>query len=120
MNKYEVVISDTDSLGIEFFQNSVKIAHQGGVLKEGVNVRLQFPRAAVFEISTEEFLESKLGFQVVPVEIEYTKEMLEAMDWETFKTAVAAKGVKGRSRDPMTAKYLKACETGVLDSSEEE
>lgn len=120
MNKYEVVVSDTDSLGIEFFQNCVKIAQQGGVLKDGVTVRLQFPRAAVFEITTEEFLETKLGFQVVPVDIQYTKEMLDNLEWSDFKNVVKRLVPKGRDRAVMTTQYLEACKTGIVDSSSEE
>lgn len=122
LNKYHVNVSDTDALGIKFFQTCINLAQKGATLKEDNTLKISFPRSVWFEISTEEFLESDIlqGLKVIPVEVQYTKEMLEAMEWETFKTAVALKNVRGRSRDVMTAKYIKACETGVEDSSEEE
>ena len=122
MNKYHVNVSDTDALGIKFFQTCINLAQKGATLKEDNALKISFPRSVWFEISTDEFLESDIlqGLKVIPVEVQYTKEMLEAMEWETFKTSVGQKGVRGRARDVMTAKYIKACETGIVDDSSDE
>lgn len=121
LNKYHVNVSDTDALGIKFFQTCINLAQKGATLKEDNALKISFPRSVWFEIITDEFLESDIlqGLKVIPVEVQYTKEMLEAMDWETFKNIVQAKGIRGRQREVMQSKYLKACETGVVDSTEE-
>lgn len=64
------------------------------------------PVAASFSLDTEDEVET-----VVDVskngETPWTKEQLDAMDWETeFKEVCKSVGITGRSRDKMTKEYL--------------
>lgn len=122
MNKYHVNVSDTDALGIKFFQTCIKLAQKGATLKEDNALKISFPRSVWFEISADEFLETNIlqGLKVIPVEVQYTKEMLEAMKWEEFREVTKKLVPKGRDRQIIMNKYLEAVKSGKVDSSEEE
>lgn len=121
MNKYKVELKATDSAGIKFLENVVKFANMGGKLDSDYPTKNTFPNKAMFYVETEEFLSDDMvnGVRVYPLELQYSKEQLDAMSWPEFKETVKTLVPKGRDRTIMTNKYLEACKTGIVSDSEE-
>lgn len=117
-------INVTATNPVEFVQRLLELGAKGATLKERTCPRLKgLPYAAelVLEITGSDELQAGPGVNAIPVPMAikvYTKEELEAMDWDTFRSAVQSKGVKGRQREVMTVKYLQAVESGIDESSE--
>jgi hypothetical protein len=107
-------ISVTAADPITFINRVIELASQGAVLKEKTFPRLQGkPFALQMEIEVEGNSEipKAPGINPLPVPLSekvYSKEELDSMSWEQFKKAVKAKGIGGRDRDVMVAKYLQA------------
>lgn len=118
-------INVTATNPVEFVQRLLELGAKGATLKERTCPRLKgLPYAAelVLEITGSDELQAGPGVNAIPVPMSikvYTKEELEAMDWDTFRSAVQSKGVKGRQREVMTVKYLQAVESGT-DAVEDE
>lgn len=108
---------------VDFVKKILELGKQGFVLKDNTFPRLKgFPITASFTIETDKTIQMEPGIHTIPIPISqqvFKAEDLEAMDWDSFKDAVKSRGVKGRQRDVMQAKYLKAVEDGVQDVSEE-
>lgn len=119
MNKYLVYVQGPkDSLGFNFIENVVKLANKGATLQEGKLPRCSFPHSAWMYLETDEIMEDSPGFTFQIISEIFTKEQLEAMDWQDFKRIVNKAGVKGKDRQLMTNKYLQA--TDQWDSGEKE
>lgn len=120
-------INVTATNPVEFVQRLLELGAKGATLKERTCPRLKgLPYAAelVLEITGSDELQAGPGVNAIPVPMAikvYTKEELEAMDWDTFRSAVQSKGVRGRQREVMTVKYLQAVESGtdVVEENEE-
>lgn len=113
MNEYKIIIKGVDAFGLKFLHNVVEFTKKGAVISKQHSISNRFPHYVVMEISTNETLVSdiKAGITVAPVLTEYTKEQLEAMDWETFKKVLKKQfGLTGRDRDVLMTKYLQAVE----------
>ena len=119
-------INVTATNPVEFVQRLLELGAKGATLKERTCPRLKgLPYAAelVLEITGSDELQAGAGVNAIPVPMAikvYTKEELEAMDWDTFRSAVQSKGVKGRQREVMTVKYLQAVESGTDVVEDEE
>lgn len=119
-------INVTATNPVEFVQRLLELGARGATLKERTCPRLKgLPYAAelVLEITGSDELQTGPGVNAIPVPMAikvYTKEELEAMDWDTFRSAVQSKGVKGRQREVMTVKYLQAVESGTDVVEDEE
>lgn len=119
-------INVTATNPVEFVQRLLELGAKGATLKERTCPRLKgLPYAAelVLEITGSDELQAGPGVNAIPVPMAvkvYTKEELEAMDWDTFRSAVQSKGVKGRQREVMTVKYLQAVESGTDVVEDEE
>lgn len=119
-------INVTATNPVEFVQRLLELGKQGATLKERTCPRLKgLPYAAelVLEITGSDELKVGPGVNAIPVPMAvkvYTKGELEAMDWDTFRSAVQSKGVKGRQREVMTVKYLQAVESGTDVVEDEE
>lgn len=97
-------------MGLKFLQNIAEYAAKGATLDFKYPTSIRFPQKAMMNYETDEYLITSPDIQVIPIDLEYTKEMLEALDWEVFKRTVAKAGVGGRARDIMTNQYLKKLE----------
>jgi len=109
-NKYIVLVTGTkDSLGFDFMKNVVSLANKGAVLQEGKVPFMRFPHQAFMYFETDELMENTPGFQFQRIQELYTKEQLDAMEWEDFRM-VLKRGfsITGRNRQQMTREYLKA------------
>jgi len=109
-NKYIVLVTGTkDSLGFDFMKNVVSLANKGAVLQEGKVPFMRFPHQAFIYFETDELMENTPGFQFQRIQELYTKEQLDAMEWEDFRM-VLKRGfsITGRNRQQMTREYLKA------------
>lgn len=101
---------------IQFVQRLLELGKQGATLKEKTFPRLKgLPYAVQLEIEVEGSQEvaKAPGVNPLPVPLAekvFTKEELEAMEWDDFKKALKAVGIGGRDRDLMTTKYLKQIE----------
>lgn len=120
MNKYKILLKSTDPMGMRFLSNLMRFANKGATLDRQYSPSLKFPHKAMLYFETEEYLYSNEEMEILPIEIIYTKEMLDEMDWEKFKATVGAKGVGGRKRNIMTNNYLKVVNGEKLEESEEE
>jgi hypothetical protein len=114
MNKYKLQITSQDYYGHNFIDNIIKYAKKGAVLDKKERFYNDYPHACVMVIETEEFLKSEPSVDVVVVREEYTKEALEAMDWDELRAMVkSTKGITGRDRDQLIRKFLEANEQQV-------
>jgi len=119
-------INVTSTNPVDFVQKLLELGAKGATLKERTCPRLKgLPYAAelVLEITGSDELKAAPGVNAIPVPMAikvYSKEELEAMDWDTFRSAVQSKGVKGRQREVMTVKYLQAVESGTDVVEDEE
>jgi hypothetical protein len=139
---YEIHVTSSDPLGINFIRNIVDIAKKGGDFKENEVVRLAFPHHCkmilesdvepipdpqhrVFEVESGKEVRIK-KIEATPVQTEggafimevdpalattdsgarYTKEQLDALDWNEFKIVLKADEITGRDRNKMTTQYL--------------
>lgn len=109
-NKYIVLVTGTkDSLGFDFMRNVVALANKGAVLQEGKVPFMRFPHQAFMYFETDELMENSPGFQFQRIQELYTKDQLEAMEWDDFKMVLKRDfGITGRNRQLMTREYLKA------------
>jgi len=121
MNLYKVELKATDASGIKFLENVIKFSKLGATIDTAYPTKNTFPNKVMLNIETEEHLEDDMvnGVRVYPVELQYSKEQLDAMEWSEFKAAVKHLVPKGRDRNVMTNKYLEACKTGIVSDSEE-
>lgn len=119
-NKYLVLVTGTkDSLGFDFMKNVVSLANKGAVLQEGKVPFMRFPHQAFMYFETDELMENSPGFQFQRIQELYTKDQLEAMEWDDFKMVLKRDfGITGRNRQLMTREYLKAA--GQEASEDEE
>lgn len=115
MNKYKILLKSTDPMGMRFLNNVVLFANAGATLDRDYIPSMKFPFKAMFDYETSDYLETNQEMEVIPLELVYTKEMLDNLEWEEFKKVVGAKGIGGRARELMTNNYLKA----VTQSKEE-
>ena len=111
-NKYIVLVTGTkDSLGFDFMKNVVALANKGAVLQDGKVPFMRFPFQAFMYYETEELMENTPGFQFQRILEVYTKEQLEAMEWDDFKHVLKRDfNITGRNRQLMQKQYLKAVE----------
>lgn len=118
------IVNLTYGSPVDFVNKVLEMGKEGYTLHENTYPRLKgFPITASLVIETDKTVEQAPGLQTIPVPLKdsvFTAEDLEAMEWEDFKDAVQSRGVKGRQRAVMQAKYLKAVEDGVDDVSVEE
>lgn len=110
------IVNLTFGSPVDFVNKVLEMGKQGYTLHENTYPRLKgFPITASLVIETDKTVEQSPGVQTIPVPLKdsvFTAEDLEAMEWEDFKDAVQSRGVKGRQRAVMQAKYLKAVEYG--------
>lgn len=113
----------TASDPVAFVKRLLEAGKEGATLKDRTFPRIKgIPYVAELEINTDIGVDSKPGVNAIPVPLServYTKEELDAMEWETFKATVASRGVGGKKRDLMTNRYLKAIAEGVSESTED-
>ena len=118
------IVNLTYGSPVDFVNEVLEMGKEGYTLHENTYPHLKgFPITASLVIETDKTVEQAPGLQTIPVPLKdsvFTAEDLEAMEWEDFKDAVQSRGVKGRQRAVMQAKYLKAVEDGVDDVSVEE
>jgi len=107
-------INVTGADPISFINRVIELAAQGAKLKDKTFPRLQGrPFALQMEIQVEgsEEIAKAPGVNPLPVPLSdktYTKEELEAMDWDQFKKVCKSKDIGGRDRNLMLTKYLQA------------
>lgn len=120
----EQTVNLTYGSPVDFVNKVLELGAKGFVLKDNTFPRLKgFPITASFVIETDKTIKMEPGLHTIPIPLSkqvFSAEDLEAMEWDAFKEAVKSRGVKGRQRDVMQAKYLKAVEDGVEDVSTEE
>lgn len=102
---------------IEFFKIAQEAIIRGARYKEGTFVSLQtLPLMAEMSVEVDQNPESEwkdngphIWATPLPIEyFKYSKEQMEALDWETFKTVCGSYEITGRHRVVMTAAYLQA------------
>lgn len=107
MNKYKLNITSQDYYGHNFIDNITKYAAKGAVIDKKERFYNDYPHACVMVIETEEFLKSEPSVEVVVIKEEYTKEALEAMDWDELRAlAKKAHGITGRDRAQVIRQFL--------------
>lgn len=136
LKTYNVQVGSADHLGMGMISEIIRIARDyGGELTPGSVPFMRFPHRThmtvtsatppmpsasvrVFEADTKrEIFADEVKVVTVAAKfsmsedgeesVRYTKEQLDAMDWETeFKAVCKADGITGRSRDKMTKEYL--------------
>src|SRR5690606_6645660 len=94
VNKYEIQLGPVDILGIQWLDNLIRFIKMGAEVKEGHRPSLKFPQHAWLTIETSELLRNEPGVQVFKIDEVYTREQLDAMDWETFRDAVKGRQIK--------------------------
>tara|TARA_R110000744_G_C19371770_1_gene563146 strand:+ start:19500 stop:19850 length:351 start_codon:yes stop_codon:yes gene_type:complete len=111
IKRYDVSVMCSDS--IDLMKKVLALSEYSPSLREKTRPRLtQLPLQVSLVIYTEKdiesFFEGKHGYNVKNLGYvrQYTKEQLEAMEWEDFKTLCKDCGVGGRDRNTMTNKYL--------------
>lgn len=121
-NKYIVLVTGTkDSLGFDFMKNVVALANKGAVLQEGKVPFMRFPHQAFMYFQTDELMENSPGFRFQRIQELYTKDQLEAMEWDDFKMVLKRDfGITGRNRQQMTREYLKAAGQEASEEVSEE
>lgn len=112
---------------VAFVKRLLEAGKEGAILKDRTFPRIKgIPYVAELEINTDIGVDSKPGVNAIPVPLServYTKEELDAMEWEFFKEVCSAKSIGGRKRDLMTNKYLKVIagqDTSSMEESEED
>ena len=108
VNKYEIQLGPVDVLGIKWLENLIRFIKMGAEVKEGHTPKAKFPHHAWLTIETSELLRDEPGVQVFKIDEVYTREQLDAMEWDEFRDAVKSRQIKGRQRDLMTRQYLAA------------
>lgn len=108
VNEYEIQLGPVDHLGHKWAENLIKYTKLGAEVKKGSLIKATFPHHVWLTISTSEVLKNEPGVQVFRINETFTKEQLEVMDWDEFRSAVAQKRIRGRKRDDMMRAYLKA------------
>jgi hypothetical protein len=106
-NKYEIHLGPVDALGIKYLQNLIRFIKLGAEIKEGTTPTSTFPHRAWLTYETTDLLKNEPGVQVFVLSETFTREQLEAMDWDEFRAACKKKQVKGRDRTVMLTQYLK-------------
>jgi hypothetical protein len=106
LNKYKLLITSQDFHGVNFIENIAKYSMKGAVIDKTVHLFNDYPHSCVMLIETEEFLKSEPSVEVVIVKEEWTKESLEAMDWDTLRATCKTRGITGRDRDQIIRKFL--------------
>lgn len=97
----------------EFLSLVEKLLNKGGKLMR-IAPFFSLPYEAQFEIIDGETIEDRPGITVFVREVfvteadkgKYTREDLEKMDWELFRTFCKGFGIKGRERSVMIDQYL--------------
>ena len=107
VNEYEIQLGPVDHLGHKWVENLIKYTKLGAEVKKGSLIKATFPHHVWLTISTSEVLKNEPGVQVFRINETFTKEQLELMDWDEFRSAVAQKRIRGRKRDDMMRAYLK-------------
>lgn len=109
---------------VAFVKRLLEAGKNGAVLKDRTFPRIKgVPFVTELEIDTDIGFESKPGVNAIPVplgERVYTKEELDAMEWDEFRAAVQSKGVKGRRRENMVVQYIKIVNGEESPSQEED
>lgn len=106
-NKYKLLITSQDYYGHNFIDNIIKYSVKGGVLDKKERFFNDYPHACVMNIETEEFLKSEPSVEVVVIKEEYSKETLEAMDWDELRgLAKKLHGITGRDRAQVIRQFL--------------
>jgi len=108
VNEYEIQLGPVDHLGHKWAENLIKYTKLGAEVKKGSLIKATFPHHVWLTISTSEVLKNEPGVQVFRINETFTKEQLELMEWDEFRSAVAQKRIRGRKRDDMMRAYLKA------------
>ena len=108
VNEYEIQLGPVDHLGHKWAENLIKYTKLGAEVKKGSLIKATFPHHVWLTISTSEVLKNEPGVQVFRINETFTKEQLEVMGWDEFRSAVAQKRIRGRKRDDMMRAYLKA------------
>lgn len=96
---------------IKFTETIIELASKGAKLKPNSYVFVKhYPLHCEMEIYVEADaqLESTPLVTAIPVPVAYTKEELEAMEWEELKDVCKTVGITGRSRDKLEKEYLDA------------
>jgi hypothetical protein len=111
MNKYKIQLKATDSHGIGFIENVVKFANMGATIDSAFPTKNTFPNQIMLSLETEEFLEDDMskGIRVHVVELQYTKEMLDEMEWDRLKAVCKERGLSGRDRAQLIRQYEESC-----------
>lgn len=111
----EVIITTHDR--IDFVKTLLEFGGKYGDkvrLKEntvpGMGYPFGFRAELVVTINSEEdVVKSGPHIHAIPVQYRaYTKQQLVDMAWDSFREAVATRGVKGKEREKMLNEYLKA------------
>ncbi len=109
---------------VAFVKRLLEAGKEGATLKDRTFPRIKgIPYVAELEIDTDIGVDSKPGVNAIPVPLServYTKEELDAMEWDDFRAAVQSKGIKGRRRDNMVVQYMKAVAGEPVISEEDE
>lgn len=151
MAKYHLHITGSDSLGLNFIENIIRVANQGATLKEKTIPNMRFPHSISMVLETDEVVvpsacvrvfhydsnkevyatfvapkaaefstdEDVKDYSLNDEGVPWTKEQLDAMEWESeFKAVCKSAGITGRSRDKMTKEYLAWAEAYVAPKEE--
>ena len=131
MANYELHVGAGDALGYGLIDNVIYLAGLGAITKPGTFPRMHFPHRLTMVIETDEALFSTPQYRVFDIDngmvevlegvteavaavfstdlgdtVKMTKEALEALQWEDFKTECKKYSIGGRDRAQMTKKYL--------------
>lgn len=107
--KQKLLVSAGDP--IKFTETIIDLASKGAKLKPKSYVFVKhYPLHCEMEIYVEadEQLESTPNVTAIPVPVSFTKEELEAMEWEQLKDVCKTVGITGRNRDKLVKDYLSA------------
>lgn len=113
MNKYEIFITGGDIMGYDFINKIVKYANMGATISDEEIPRVKnFPQTVRMFIQTEETLKEEPGVRLAAYrEIEhFTKEELDAMEWDTLRAHAKKAGITGRDRQKLVKEYLEEME----------
>lgn len=113
MNEYKIFIKGTDIFGVQFLKNVIEYTQKGAVLCNDHAIVNKWPHTCVMQITTEDDLVGDMtkGVEVVATFTPLTREQLDELDWETFKSVCRKHfGITGKARDLMSNKYVKSVE----------
>lgn len=110
MNKYKLIFKSTDAMGLKFLENVVEYAKKGATLDFKYPASIRFPHTVMMDYQTEDYLVTSPEIQVWTIDLEYTKEMLDGLEWSDFKNLLKKYDIGGRDRAQMTKQYLKMLE----------